>query len=149
MRDLETIQTALTLAETGHLVLGTLHTGDATQALTRIIDVYPPHQQTQARTQLSLVLIGIMVQQLLRKRDGTGRCLAYEILTGTPAVANMIRSGEVQQIYTAIQTGANEGMCTLNSSLLRLYRARAISRDDAIQKSARQKELLEQLDGFR
>jgi len=143
MRDLETMQTALTLAETGHLVLATLHTGDACQAITRIIDVYPPHQQAQARTQLSTVLLGVQVQQLIRKRDGSGRVLAYEILVVTPAVAHMIRSGEVQQIYSAIQTGAAEGMCTLNSMLLKLYRSGKISREAALQKSARQKELLE------
>jgi len=143
MRDLETMQTALTLAETGHLVLATLHTGDACQAVTRIIDVYPPHQQGQARTQLSTVLLGVQVQQLIRKRDGSGRVLAYEILVVTPAIAHMIRSGEVQQIYSAIQTGAADGMCTLNSMLLKLYRSGKITRESALQKTARQKELLE------
>ena len=114
MRDLETIQTALTLAETGHLVLATLHTGDAPQALSRIIDAYPPHQQTQARTQLSLVLICIMVQHLIRKRDGSGRVLAYELMVATQAVAHLIRSGEIQQIYSTMQSGIAEGMSTLN-----------------------------------
>ena len=145
MRDLETIQTALTLAETGHLVLATLHTGDAAQAITRIIDVYPPHQQSQARTQLSLVLVGIMAQQLIRRADAAGRVLAYETLTATSAVRHLIRSGEVQQVYSAIETGSSEGMCTLNNSLLRLYRASAITREAAIQKSVRQKELLGQM----
>ena len=149
MRDLETIETALTLAETGHLVLATLHTGDATQALTRILDVFPPHQQPQARTQLSLILIGVVVQQLVKRKDGRARVLALEILAATPAVAHQIRSGEVQQVYSTIQTGTAEGMCTLNSSLLKLYRAGVISREDAIQKSARQKELLERIEGRR
>ena len=143
MRDLETIQTALTLAETGHLVLATLHTGDSTQAITRIIDVFPPHQQNEARTQLSLVLLGVMVQQLIRKRDGSGRALAHEVLVATPAISHMIRSGELHQIYSAIQTGHSENMCTLNSALLKLYRSGQISREDALHKSSRQKELME------
>jgi twitching motility protein PilT len=145
MRDLETIQTALTLAETGHLVLATLHTGDAPQALSRIIDAYPPHQQTQARTQLSLVLICIMVQHLIRKRDGTGRALAFELMVATPAVANLIRSGETQQIYSTMQSGAKEGMSTLNASLIRLFRDGQITREDMIHMSTRPKEILELL----
>ena len=145
MRDLETIETALTLAETGHLVLATLHTGDASQAITRLIDVYPSQQQDQARTQLSIVLIGVMVQQLIRRRDGSGRCMAYEVLVASSAIRHMIRSGEVHQVYSAIQTGAAEGMCTLNSNLLELYRSGKISRDDALHKSSRQKELIEAL----
>jgi twitching motility protein PilT len=145
MRDLETIQTALTIAETGHLVLATLHTGDAPQALGRIIDAYPPHQQHQARTQLSLVLICIMVQHLIRKRDGTGRVLAFELLVATPAIANLIRSGEVHQIYSSMQSGASEGMSTLNASLLKLYRDGQITREDVIHMSTRPKEVLEML----
>ena len=149
MRDLETIQTALTLAETGHLVLATLHTGDATQAITRIIDVFPPHQQNEARTQLSLVLVGVMVQQLLRKRDGSGRVMAHEILVATPAISHMMRSGELQQIYSSIQTGSQDGMCTLNSSLMQLYRNGQVSREDVIHKSSRQKELIEAMGRLR
>lgn len=145
MRDLETIEIALTLAETGHLVLATLHTSDTTQALTRIIDVYPPYQQAQARTQLSLVLVGIMAQLLLPTKDGKGRVVAFEILTGNLAISHMIRSGEIQQVYTAVQTGASEGMCTLNNSLLKLVRNELISRETALHKSTRQKELLQQL----
>jgi twitching motility protein PilT len=117
--------------------------------LTRILDVFPPHQQPQARTQLSLILIGVVVQQLVKRKDGRARVLALEILAATPAVAHQIRSGEVQQVYSTIQTGTAEGMCTLNSSLLKLYRAGVISREDAIQKSARQKELLERIEGRR
>jgi twitching motility protein PilT len=149
MRDIETIETALTLAETGHLVLATLHTGDAAQAVTRIIDVYPPHQQPQVRTQLSIVLTGVMVQQLIRNRDGSGRVLAHEILVGTPAVGHMIRSNEIQQIYSAIQTGGADGMHTLNSKLLDLYRTRQISREDALHKSSRRKELVEAMGRLR
>ena len=145
MRDLETIQTALTLAETGHLVLATLHTGDAPQALSRIIDAYPPHQQAQARTQLSLVLICIMVQHLLRKKDGTGRVLAFELMVATQAVAHLIRSGEVQQIYSTMQSGIAEGMSTLNASLMKLYRSGQITREDMIHMSTRPKEILELL----
>ena len=148
MRDLETIETALTLAETGHLVLATLHTGDSAQAITRIVDVYPPHQQNQARTQLSIVLVGVMVQQLIRKRDGSGRVLGYEVLVATPAIRHMIRSSEVQQIYSALQTGSQDGMCTLNSNLLRLYRGGQVSREDALHKSGRQKELIEAMGRF-
>jgi twitching motility protein PilT len=145
MRDLETIQTALTLAETGHLVLATLHTGDAPQALSRIIDAYPPHQQTQARTQLSLVLICIMVQHLIRKRDGSGRVLAYELMVATQAVAHLIRSGEIQQIYSTMQSGTAEGMSTLNASLMRLYREGQITREAMLHMSTRPKEILELL----
>ena len=145
MRDLETIQTALTLAETGHLVLATLHTGDTTQAITRIVDSYPPYQQHQASVQLSLVLLGAMAQHLIRRRGGGTRVLAYEVLTVTPAVRHLIRSGEVQQIYSSLQTGGRERMCTLNNSLLRLCRAGLITREDAIHKSTRVKELIEQL----
>jgi len=149
MRDLDTISTALVLAETGHLVLATLHTGDSSQAITRIIDVYPPHQQGQARTQLSMVLIGVMAQQLIRKKDGSGRVLAYELLSCTPAISHMIRTNEIHQVYSAIETGSADGMCTLNASLLKLYRAGVITREDALQKTVRQKELLSRLGALR
>ena len=145
MRDLETVETALILAETGHLVLTTLHTADTTQALTRIVDVFPPYQQHQARTQLSIVLIGIMAQHLLETKDGRGRVLAHELLIGTAAIGHLIRANEVQQVYSTIQSGAGEGMCTLNRSLLDLYRTGKISRETALMKSTRQKELLEQM----
>ncbi len=145
MRDLETIQTALTLAETGHLVLATLHTGDAPQALSRIIDAYPPHQQTQARTQLSLVLICIMVQHLMRKKDGSGRALAFELMVATQAISHLIRSGEVQQIYSSMQSGSADGMSTLNASLMRLFRENQITREDMLHMSTRPKEILELL----
>jgi len=148
MRDLETVETSLMLAETGHLVLATLHTGDTSQALTRIIDIYPPYQQAQARTQLSLSLIGVMAQELLRRIDSRGRVLACEVLVNTQALAHMIRANEIHQVYTTIQTGSAEGMCTLNSSLVKLYRNRIISRDEALQKSVRQKELLDQMNPF-
>ena len=145
MRDLETIETALTPAETGHLVLATLHTGDASQALSRIIDVYPPHQQTQARTQLSLVLICIMVQHLIRARDGSRRVLAYELIVATQAVAHLIRSGEIRSDLSTMQSGSSEGMSTLNAWLMKLYREDQITREDMIHMSTRPKEILELL----
>jgi twitching motility protein PilT len=145
MRDLETIQTALTIAETGHLVLATLHTGDAPQALSRIIDAYPPHQQTQARTQLSLVLICIMVQHLIRKRDGSGRVLAFELMVCTQAVSHLIRAGEIQQVYSCMQSGSAEGMSTLNACLLKLYNDNQITREDMMHMSTRPKEIIEVL----
>ena len=106
MRDLETISTALTAAETGHLVFATLHTQDTPQTIDRIIDVFPPHQQQQVRVQLSVALQGIVTQQLLPTADGSGRCVAAEVLIPTPAVRNLIREGKTHQIYSVLQTGA-------------------------------------------
>jgi twitching motility protein PilT len=147
LRDLETIQIAMTLAETGHLVLGTLHTVDATQALSRIVDSFPGRQRAVARTQLALVIAGIISQHLMKRRDGSGRVLAYELLVATPAIRNMIRSNDLPQIYSAIQTGTSEGMSTLNASLVDLYRRNCISREDAMRKSTQPKELSELLMG--
>lgn len=141
MRDHETFETALQLAETGHLVLATLHTGDASQALTRIIDVFPAEQQQQVRLQLSLTLIGILVQQLVPCVDGENRILATEILEATPAVRNLVRRGDFQQIYSILQTGSGEGMCTMNLSLLRLFKEGKISLEQAMLFTVRQKEL--------
>jgi twitching motility protein PilT len=145
LRDPETIQTAMTLAETGHLVLGTLHTVDATQALSRIMDSFPGRQRVLARTQLALVIAGIMSQHLMKRHDGSGRVLAYELLVATQAIRNMIRCGDLPQIYSAIQTGTSEGMSTLNSSLTDLCRRNCISREDALRKSTQPKELSELL----
>ena len=131
--------------ETGHLVLSTLHTSDATQTTNRIVDSYPPQQQTLARSQLSFVLLGILAQDLMRRRDGPGRVMAMEFLVATPAVRNLIRSGEIQQVYAAIEGGSAEGMTTLNASLLYLFRQGHISREDAIRKSTQPKELIERL----
>ena len=105
MRDLETISTALTAAETGHLVFATLHTQDTAQTVDRIVDVFPPDQQQQVRVQLSVSLQGIVTQQLLPTADGQGRCVATEVLVPTPAVRNLIREGKTHQIYSALQTG--------------------------------------------
>jgi twitching motility protein PilT len=127
MRDLETIHTALTAAETGHLVFATLHTQDAPQSIDRIIDVFPSHQQQQVRVQLSVALQGIMTQTLLPTADGSGRCVACEVLVPTPAVRNLIREGKTHQIYSTMQTGAASGMQTMDTALATLARAGKIS----------------------
>src|SRR6516165_7970501 len=120
MRDLETIAAALTLAETGHLVLSTLHTQDAAQTVDRIIDVFPPYQQEQIRVMLAATLKGVVSQVLLPKADGQGRVAAREIMVVTPAIAALIREGKTHQIYSAIQTGSTYGMCTMEKSLAEL-----------------------------
>ena len=117
MRDLETISTAITAAETGHLVFATLHTQDAPQTIDRIIDVFPPHQQQQVRVQLATTLQGVVTQQLLQTADGRGRALACEVLVSTPAVRNLIREGKVHQIYSVMQAGGRFGMQTMDMSL--------------------------------
>ncbi len=132
MRDLETISIALTAAETGHLVLSTLHTSGAAKTIDRIIDVFPPHQQQQVRVQLSSVLQGIISQQLLPKVPGDGRVGAYEVMIATPAVRNLIREDKIHQIDTSIQTGANYKMQTMDNSLLDLFKRGAISKDTAL-----------------
>lgn len=143
MRDLETIEAALTVSETGHLTLATLHTNTAVQTINRIIDVFPPHQQEQIRTQLSFVLEGIIAQQLIPHKSGYGRVLAVEILIPTPAIRNLIREDKIHQIYSMMQTGqAKMGMQTMNQSLLELYRKGAISYEDALGKSPIPDELL-------
>jgi twitching motility protein PilT len=132
MRDLETISTALTAAETGHLVLATLHTPDAPQTVERIIDVFPAHQQQQVRLQLSACLQGVASQILLPRAGGQGRALASEILVVTPAIRNLIREQAVEQIPTAIQTGLQYGMYTMDTSLKLLYEAGIVSYEDAL-----------------
>jgi len=136
MRDLETIQAALTVSETGHLTFATLHTNTAAQTINRIIDVFPPHQQEQIRVQLSFVLEGILSQQLLPNADNTGRVLALEILIPTPAIRNLIREDKIHQIYSAMQTGQERfGMQTMNQSLYDLYTKGLITYDTALGKS--------------
>jgi twitching motility protein PilT len=137
MRDLETISAALTLAETGHLVLATLHTTDAAQTVDRIIDVFPAHQQQQVRTQLSTVLKGVVCQTLLPKTGGSGRIAAREIMVVTPAIANLIREGKSHQIYGAIDTGARAGMISLDKALSELVKRNLVSPADAMSKSSR------------
>jgi twitching motility protein PilT len=142
MRDLETIEAAMRLAETGRLTLATLHTNSAAQTATRIIDAFPPHQQPQVRTQLSLVLEGIVCQTLLPKADGTGRVAALEILVATPGIRNMIRDDKVHQIYGAMQAGQERlGMQTMNQALARLVERRMIARGEALATSPNKDEL--------
>jgi twitching motility protein PilT len=141
MRDLETISTALTAAETGHLVFATLHTQDTAQTVDRIVDVFPPEQQHQVRVQLSVALQGIVTQQLLPTADGAGRVCAAEVLVPTPAVRNLIREGKTHQIYSALQTGGAHGMQTMDASLAGLVRAGKITRDLAESRSSTPEEL--------
>lgn len=135
MRDLETISIALTAAETGHLVLSTLHTLGAAKTIDRIIDVFPPHQQQQVRIQFSSVIQGIISQQLLPKADGKGRVAAFEIMIATSAIRNLIREEKTHQIDTAIQTGGKFGMQTMDSSLLSLYKKGLITGELALSQS--------------
>src|SRR6476660_2360762 len=141
MRDLETISTALTAAETGHLVFATLHTQDTAQTIDRIIDVFPAHQQGQVRVQLSVALQGIMTQQLLPTSDGSGRAVATEILVPTPAVRNLIREGKTHQIYSVLQTSSATGMQTMDTALVSLVRTGKISQKLAEERSAAPEEL--------
>ena len=141
MRDLETIQLAITAAETGHLVLGTLHTSSAAKTVERIVDVFPGDQQEQARLQVSTSLLGIMSQTLCKNTSGK-RSLAYELLVNTPAIANLIRERKVSQIYSQLQTGSKEGMNTLEQCLLGLVNNGDITRQEAIGKASNPKALL-------
>ncbi|MCZ7662009.1 MAG: type IV pilus twitching motility protein PilT [Thermoleophilia bacterium] len=141
MRDLETIQTALTAAETGHLVFATLHTQDCPQTIDRMIDVFPPHQQEQIRVQIASAIQGIVTQQLLPRRDGRGRCVATEILIPTPAVRNLIREGKTHQIYTVMQTGTKHGMQTMDTSLADLVRRNMITKELAERRSSNPEDL--------
>ncbi len=132
MRDLETISTALTAAETGHLVLATLHTADAAQTIDRILDVFPPHRQDEVKVQLADCLQGVVSQQLLPRADGQGRVVAYEVMVATAAVRNLIREHATEQIPTTLQTGAQYGMCTMDACIKGLYDKRLISYEAAI-----------------
>jgi twitching motility protein PilT len=134
MRDLETIATAITAAETGHLVFATLHTQDAPQTIDRIIDVFPPHQQQQVRVQLATTLQGVVTQQLLQTADGRGRAVAVEVLICTPAVRNLIREGKVHQIYSIMQAGGRFGMQTMDQSLANLVRSGLITQQLAYER---------------
>ena len=147
MRDFETIETALTLAETGHLVFGTLHTTDAAQTINRVVDVFPPHQQGQVRTQLSFVLRAVVAQQLLQTSSGKGRIVCEEILVVNPAVQNIIRESKIAQLYTCMQTGQNLGMRTFEQSLRDLYSRGEITYQEAMTHSTRPDELARMLKG--
>lgn len=147
MRDLETIEMALRIAETGHLTFATLHTNSAYSTINRIIDVFPAAQQAQVRTQLSLVLEGIMCQALLPKSTGDGRCMALEILVPNAAIRNLIREDKIHQIYSMMQTGQDKfGMQTFNQSLATLYHKRQITLETAMQRSSNADELKELID---
>ena len=146
MRDLETIESALRIAETGHLTFGTLHTNSAAQTINRIIDVFPPHQQSQIRAQLSLVLEGVLCQALLPKASGTGRALAMEIMIPNSAIRNLIREDKIHQIYSAMQVGqAKYGMQTFNQSLATLFFKKQISQQVALSMSSKPDELQDML----
>ncbi len=142
MRDLDTIQAALTIAETGHLAFATLHTNSAAEAVNRIIDVFPSHQQSQVRAQLAFVLEGIITQTLLAKAKGRGRSLAAEILVVTPAIRALIRDDKVHQIYSLMQSGKKYGMQTLNDALYNLYMGREVELDECLRVSSDPNELL-------
>jgi twitching motility protein PilT len=146
MRDLETIESALRIAETGHLTFGTLHTNSASSTINRVIDVFPAHQQSQIRAQLSLVLEGVMCQSLLPKIGGQGRAMAMEILVPNAAVRNLIREDKIHQIYSAMQSGQEKfGMQTFNQALATLYFQKQISLETAILRSSMQDELQEMI----
>jgi twitching motility protein PilT len=141
MRDLETVSTALTAAETGHLVFATLHTQSTAQTVDRIIDVFPPQQQAQVRTQLSIALQGVVTQQLLPTADGRGRVVASEVMIPTPAIRNLIREGKTHQIYAAVQTSGAVGMQTMDADLARLVRNGKIARSLAQERASVPEEL--------
>lgn len=146
MRDLETIEAALTIAETGHLTFATLHTNSAMQTVNRIIDVFPPHQQPQIRAQLSFVLEGVLCQMLVPKANGQGRVLALEIMIPNPAIRNLIREEKVHQIYSVMQTGQEKfGMQTMNQSLLNHYLVRNITLEEALSRSTLPEELTQMI----
>ncbi|MFH1778490.1 MAG: type IV pilus twitching motility protein PilT [Candidatus Omnitrophota bacterium] len=135
MRDLETIEAALNIAETGHLVLSTLHTSDAVQTINRVIDVFPAHKQQQVRIQLSFVLLGVLSQQLIPRVSRRGRVLASEVLIANPAVRSLVREAKTHQLYSVIQTCQKEGMRMMNQSLFELYSNKLITYEDAISRS--------------
>ena len=146
MRDLETVESALRIAETGHLTFATLHTNSAAQTINRIVDVFPAHQQTQIRTQLSMVLEGIVCQSLLPRADGHGRVVAIEVLVPTPAIRNLIRDDKVHQIYASMQAGQEKiGTQTLNQALASLYYAGAITLETARMTSSLRDELADMI----
>lgn len=142
LRDLETIEAAMTISETGHLALATLHTNGAIQSINRIIDVFPPHQQPQIRAQLSFVVEGIISQQLIPHASGRGRVLALEVMVPTPAIRNLIRENKVHQIYSQMQVGQSQNfMQTMNQSLYRLYRKGDVTLEDVLLRSSDPEEL--------
>src|SRR5215475_3588233 len=142
MRDLETIQAGLTIAETGHLAFATLHTNSAAEAINRIIDVFPSHQQSQVRAQLAFTLEGIITQTLLPRAKGRGRCMAAEILVCTPAIRALIRDDKIHQIYSMMQSGKKYGMQTMNDALYHLYMSREVALEECLRASHDQSEIM-------
>jgi twitching motility protein PilT len=142
MRDLETIAAALTIAETGHLALATLHTNSAAESINRIIDVFPSSQQPQVRAQLAFVLEGVLTQTLLQKASGRGRVMAAEIMVATPAIRALIRDDKVHQIYSAMQAGKKHGMQTMNDALYQLYMGREVTQEECLRVSPEPNEFL-------
>jgi len=142
MRDLDTISAALTIAETGHLALATLHTNSAAESINRIIDVFPSNQQQQVRAQLAFVLEGVVTQVLLPKAKGRGRAMACEIMVATPAIRALIRDDKVHQIQSALQSGKKHGMQTMNDALYQLYISREVERDECLRVSGDPNEFL-------
>jgi len=142
MRDLETTQSALTIAETGHLAFATLHTNSAAETINRIIDIFPSHQQPQIRAQLAFVLEGVVTQTLLQKAKGRGRVMAAEIMVCTPAVRALIRDDKVHQIYSSMQAGKKHGMQTLNDALYQLYMQRDVVKDECLRVTSDPNEFL-------
>ncbi len=142
MRDLETIQAALTIAETGHLAFATLHTNSAMESINRIIDVFPSHQQSQVRAQLAFVLEGVLTQTLLQKAKGKGRVMAAEIMVCTSAIRALIRDDKVHQIESSMQAGKKFGMQTLNDALYQLYMAREVTKDECLRVTSKPNEFL-------
>ncbi|HZH40167.1 MAG TPA: type IV pilus twitching motility protein PilT [Gemmatimonadales bacterium] len=145
MRDLDTIQAALTIAETGHLAFATLHTNSAAESINRIIDVFPSHQQSQIRAQLAFVLEGVLTQTLLQRAKGRGRIMAAEIMVCTPAIRALIRDDKVHQIESSMQAGKKYGMQTLNDALYQLYMAREVTKDECLRVSGNPNEFLRQI----
>jgi len=142
MRDLETIEAALTVAETGHLAFATLHTNSCVQTINRIVDVFPPYQQAQVRAQLSFVLEGVMCQSLMPKANGPGRVMALEVMVPNPAIRNLIREDKIHQVYSQMQVGQDKfGMQTMNQSLASLFQRRLITLEDALGRSSDAEEL--------
>jgi twitching motility protein PilT len=141
MRDLETIGTAITAAETGHLVFATLHTQDAPQTVDRIIDVFPSHQQQQVRVQLASSLQAVVTQQLVPTKAKTGRAVAVEVLIATPAIRNLVREGKTHQIYSSMQAGGKFGMQTMDQSLAELVKAGKVSMETAIERCSNVEDL--------
>jgi twitching motility protein PilT len=142
MRDLETVQAAITISETGHLVFATLHTNSAVQSINRIIDVFPPHQQSQIRAQLSFVLQAVLTQLLVPHSSGEGRCLAVEVMVPNAAIRNLIREDKIHQIYSSMQTGqAASGMQTMNQTLYSLFTKGKITAEEALAHSSELEEM--------